>query len=274
MTAPPVSAASPDLLYIGKGILYASIKDDAGNFGPYFDVGNVRELTPALEDTRLDVFSARSASAPLYKSILQNRKATWVATLEEFSKENMRMLLMGTPGTIAAQAATPVVAEVLSLNVAAATLGAALGGKVFHTAKMGPASAIVVDLGATELVLGTDYEIVQNVKGPLAIKIKESSTAVTNGTDDLTIDYTPTAYAAGFNTIAIADDETIEVRLKFVGDPTSGPAMVWDIWKASIDPSGQFGLISEEIAQGQLTFTVLDDTVNHPDSPLGLVTFV
>lgn len=259
---------SADDLLIGKGIFYFAPLV-GGVYQPFYDMGNVREGGPTNADDRLDVKSARSAAAPSLKNLLRSRTITWRVLFESFMKENLRKITMSTTGTIAAQAATPVVAEVLRADVPAATLGAALGGAVFFTALYGPATAIVLDVGATQLVEGTDYVISQNVRGRVAITILPGSTVVTNGTDDLTIDYTPTAYAAGFDTLNLGQATEIEGAVRFIGDPASGRAIHMDVWKVSVNPTGVLGLISENISQGELSFTVLEDAANHPTNPLG-----
>jgi hypothetical protein len=273
MTAPPVFAPDRRLLMIGKGQMFFAPQKEDGSFEPYYHMGNIREAAPTNEDTRLDVKSSMSAGAPLYDSVLKERKITVRALFEEFSKLNARLITMSSEDTIAAQAATAVVDEVLMADVPATTLGGTLGGRIFFTAKYGPATAITVSLGGAALTLGTDYQIVQNVKGQVAVQILPGSTEVTNGADDLTISYTPTAYAAGFNTLNVGQAEEIKGKLKFQGDPTKGPVMAIDWWLVSVNPTGVLNLISEDLAQGELLFTVLEDTVNHPDNPLGQVVF-
>lgn len=267
----PTLSPSADNLLIGKGQWFAR-RVDGGSPTGWFHLGNCTSAQSANEDTRLEKNSAMTAEAPLYASRLQKRKTTLTVDFDEFSKENVALLTMAELTTTAAQAATPIVAEVLSADVPTGTLGAQLGGQIFFTALYGPHTAITVNLGATPLVAGTDYEIIANRKGQMAIRILEGSTVATNDTDDLTIDYTPTAYATGMNVLRASKETTIEVQLRFLGDPSSGPAMQVDIWKANVSPQGALQLISEEYASGQLAFEILDDSVNHPSSPLWNIT--
>lgn len=270
----PGPAASPtnENLLIGKGHLLARKYLTGGGLGEWFHMGNVTEATSGNEDTRLEKFSSMSAEAPRYASRLQRRSSTLNVTFDEFSVPNLSLLTMSESTVSAPQAATAVVGEVLRAAVPAATLGAALGDAFFFTSKFGPMSAVTVDLGATTLVAGVDYQIVVNRKGSLALRILPGSTVVTDGVMDLTIDYTPTAYPDGMNVLRASKETTIEVELKFIGDPSSGPAMQVEIWKANVSPQGVLSLISEEFGSGQLAFEMLDDSVNHPDAPLWQIT--
>jgi hypothetical protein len=273
----PLQAPHADLLYIGKGKFFFRRKNPNGTYQPQYHMGNITEAGPTMEDTRLEKYSAMEASAPLLADRLQRRLITVNATFDMFSKENAGLLTMGEADAEAAQAATPIVAEVLSADVPAtpvATLGSQLGNRIFMSSTMGPHTAIAVKLGAVTLALGTDYEVLHNAFGPLVIRILPGSVAVTDATDDLTLDNTPTAYAAGFPTINMGTESTIEGELLFIGDPSSGPAMMIEYWNVSVTPAGVFALISEEYSSGQLAMKVLSDPINHPDNPLGKLTFL
>jgi len=266
---------NPKFLFVGKGSLYFALQISDNVFGPFEHFGNVRELTPSLTDDKQDVLSSMEPNAPVYDTWGRSRKMEIRALFEEFARKHVQKLMMGTLATVGAQAATPVVAESLYPNVPAATLGAALGGAVLFGAKFGPHTAIVVDLGATELVLGTDYDIVQNSRGLLGIRILPGSTQVTDGILDLTVDYTPTAYTAtDMATIAIGELQEIKGKIHFEGKPTKGPTMIVDIPLVSINPTGNLPLITEDIAQGELVMTVLDDSINNPTAPMGTVRYI
>lgn len=265
-------APHADNLFIGKGQWFARRHLAGGTFGPWTHLGNIDEAASANEDTRLEKFSSMTAEAPLLASRLQRRKTTLTVTADEHSIFNLSLITMSEVVTSAAQAATPVVDEVLSADVPTGTLGGELGGQIFFTTKFGPMTAISLNLGATPLVLGTDYEIVHNRKGQMAVRILAGSAVVTNDTDDLTIDYTPPAYAAGLTVLRASKETTIELQLRFIGDPSSGPAMQADVWKANVSPEGGLGFISEEFGSFQIVFELLDDSTNHPDSPLWDIT--
>jgi hypothetical protein len=69
-------------------------------------------------------------------------------------------------------------------------------------------------------------------------------------------------------------DNTIEGALLFVGDPSAGPKMMVEVWRAGFTPDGALGLISEEFADLGLVGGVLADPVGHPGNQLYQVTYL
>lgn len=253
---------SSDNLLLGKGQCFFSRFDDNGVATGFRHFGNVETLELTTDDDVLDKYSSQSAEAPLYKRVTRRRTVTLRASLDEFEAHNVALALMGDVAQSTAQAATAVVAEVLTTT--------ALKGGYYKTAKMGPITAVTLDNSTTTtpLVLGTDYVIADADLG--LIHILATATAVAAG-DDITISYTPTAYASGLTQISGGSDNKIEGAFMFVGDPTTGPAYLLEVWKVSVAPDGAIGLISDDYAQFNLTMTVEDDSANHP-SPNNLYT--
>jgi hypothetical protein len=95
----PVSLISPDVdnYQVGKGIV--SFKPEGGT--DFIDLGNVAELeyTPSIE--KLDHFSSRAGVKSKDKSIVTQRGGTLRVLMEEFTAQNLAMILMGVvdPGT-------------------------------------------------------------------------------------------------------------------------------------------------------------------------------
>jgi hypothetical protein len=56
----------------------------------------------------------------------------------------------------------------------------------------------------------------------------------------------------------------IEGYLRFVGDPTTGPAYHGEFWNISIQPDGELGFISEDWGSITIKFECQDDSANHP----------
>lgn len=252
---PPTPSA--DNILLGKGEVFLKRKEALGTAQGFRHLGNVETLEITTEDENLDKRSSMSAASPLYKRVARARTVTLRAALDEFEANNMALALMGSVSTAPAQAATPIVGEAL-------TADALLGG-YYRTALIGPITAVTVKKGATPLVLGTDYAIPDATLG--LIQILPGSVTVIAG-DALTIDYTPTAYADGWTEVDGGSDNVIEGELMFIGDPTTGPKYLLEVWSVSIAPDGAIGLISEEFAQFGLTMAVQEDAVNHPDNKL------
>jgi len=271
----PTGGASPnpDLLIEGAGIFYFDRFDTAKNATGLLDVGNSERLELTTDDTRIQKFSSRSKGRPLYKDSLQRRAVTLRVTLDEFSPDNVALMLQASIAASIAQAATAVVAEPLT----PALNGVKLGGS-YKTAKIGPITAVTVNKGGVPLVLDTptvagDYRIANASLGIIHILTDPVTGTLVDG-DDLTIDYTPTAYASGFTQISGGTEGQVLGSGLYVSDNTEGPNMMIEFWQLIAKPDGAIGFISDDFATMGLQFAVQDDSLNHPDSPLYRVTYL
>lgn len=247
---------SPDHLLVGAGVLYLGIVEN-GVKNPWRHVGNVTTLELSTANTRIQKFSSMTRGRPLLKSALQRRVVTVRIVMDYFMPENLALHMQGKLD-ITSQAATPVTGEVIVANVPAtptATLGYQLGGASFRGAALGPLNGLVVKLGATTLTEGTDYEVDDNGE---MVTILPGSTAVTNGTNDLTIDYTPTAYTRVVR-VRGGSEGDIEVAGLFKPDPSVGPRWEVEWWRGSVSPDGALGFISEEFGNLTLSVELQDD---------------
>src|SRR5512134_200433 len=187
-----------DNLIIGAGRLYLA-KVAGGTKEKYRHVGNAPTIELTTADTNLQKYSSMTRARPLYAERLQRRLITVRTVLDEFTIENIADFMQGKI-VRESQAGTPVVAEVLEADIPAASLGVQRGGAWYPLSKVGPVIVSEVRLGAVVLVEGTDYEV--DAEGAM-IGVLDTSNAVTNGANDLVVDYTPETYA---------NDELIRIR--------------------------------------------------------------
>lgn len=250
---------SPDAdnLLLGAGQVFFDRFDSNGASTGFRHLGNCETFELATEDDLLDKNESMTRARALYKRVTRRRTTTIRIAADEFSLFNMALGLMGAQASHAAQAGAAVVGEAL--------FGDTVQYAVHKTAKIGPITAVTVKFNAIAGVLGTDYEILDANLG--LIKILKVSSA-----DPVTIDYTPTAYASGWNEINGGTESAINGALMFVGDPATGPKYMVEVWKVSVTPDGGVGLISEEWGQFGLIAAVESDLANHPNNPLYLVT--
>lgn len=260
----PVLTPSSDNLLLGKGEVFFN-RIVAGVSQGYRHMGNVETFELTTTDDVLEKYSSMVRTTPLYKRITRRRDVVLRAVLDEFDPQNLSLALMGDVVTSAAQPATPVVAEVL-------TTDALLGG-FYKTALLGPITAVSLDNVTTPgaLVAGVDYRIHDANVG--IIQLLPTATALVAG-DEISIDYTPTAYAAGLTQVRGGTQSLIEGSVLFKPDPATGPQIMVEIWKASVTPDGALGLISEEFAQMALSMAVQADTIGHPTEPLYRATYL
>ena len=84
-------APSTDNYVIGKGFLIFRPEGEAD----FFHLGNVPTFTFTPEVTKLDHFSSMEGTKEKDATIVTEKKATVEITMEEFSKRNLGILLMG-----------------------------------------------------------------------------------------------------------------------------------------------------------------------------------
>lgn len=248
-------APSSENLLLGKGQVFFDRFDAAGLSTGFKHLGNVETFELTTTDDKVQKFSSMSAGAPLYKEVNRRRTAVLTLTGSEFHPENMALVTMGDQSQLV-QAATAVVAEPVHPTTVA--------GMYFMTKKLGPISAVAVKFGATPGVLGTDYTILNANTGLIRI----SPTTILTGA--ITVDYTPTAYTApnGPAIVAGGTAGVIQGAVRFLGDPSTGPDMIIDVWRANVSPNGAVGLIGDDFATMSLTMSILDDSTNNPTAPL------
>lgn len=242
-------APNSDLIQLGKGqILFAPI--EAGVRGAYFHLGNSEQFEISIEADVVEKFSSQIRSAPLYKRVTRRQTTSLKIQMDEWSKENLALFLMGQVAEYT-QAATAVTGELLTNDVKE--------GGYYKFARLGPYTGITLTTGATPLVLGTDYRIVDPILGVIQILVGAPNIA---NDDPLTAAYTPTAYTAGTTSrdaIFGGVKSIIEGSVLFIPDPSSGLRWGCEVWRASSTPDGAIGLISEEFGSFTVDMAVQDD---------------
>jgi hypothetical protein len=243
-------------MLLGKGELYFDRYDSSGlSTGERF-LGNVEALAVNIADELVEKYSSVTHSAPLAAQALKRRTATLTITADEYTYKNMGLALMGDQDTYS-QASATITAEAAKVPVL---------GTWFKLAKR-KISAVTVKKGATTYVLGTDY-VLDTDTG----RVKPLTTGAMVTGDAITVDYTAAAMltTAALNAIDIGTSSTIKGFMRFIPDPSAGPSHELELWSVQINPEGDLsGFISDDYGTFQLKAKILDDSANHPSSPLG-----
>lgn len=245
-----------DDLYIGAGRLFFDRFTSAGVKTGLRFLGDVSELsiTPAEDEVR-EKYTSTEPSRGLLKRVPIRRKVTFAATLSEWSPENLALVLMGERASYTQAGASPT-GEVLST--------APLKGVSYQTSKR-VISAITLKRGATTIPAG-EYEVVSTESG--IIFLKDTAPTFDGAAGDLTIDYTHAAITGDSRPwIKGAKTAVIEGELLYLGNPTTGPKHELKVWKLSISPSEDLGLISDDWGDIKIKGEVLADSTNHPNEP-------
>jgi len=120
------------------------------------------------------------------------------------------------------------------------------------------------DGGGGSYTENTDYQI-DYTSG----RIRALTTgSLVNGTV-YEIDFSYGSYS--YTVLRPLNDTTLEGKLRFCGDPESGPHMEVVVWDVTLAPDGEIDFLTEEEATVGFTGVVNDDTTNHANSPYGKI---
>ena len=249
---------------LGKGSILIDRLDASGNPTGYNPIGNATKFDLDMKDDRAELYSSMNKTVTLIATALKKRQPLITITGTDFRDDVASVFLMAPGKTTITETALTVTAEAL--------VGATptKKGKYFPTVNrnLDPTPAnITVHQGVTTLVAGTDYIVVDPVEGLIYFP----STGAVVDTTAITIDYH--TLAATYSQIAGGTLPMLHARLRFVPDPSDGQKIGVEIWSVNLSPNGQIGLIADDYGNWTLEGFILDDSVNHPNSPYYLATF-
>lgn len=240
-----------EIYFSGQGKVYAATRNTNGTVDAdaYRDIGNVPSLSITLETDVLEHQESRTGSRLTDLRLVRDRKATISLTLESFSKENLMMLLYGTSATIAGATVTS-------------------GSEVLPTVTIGD----VVALNYTNLTSFTG--IYDNGASPIsasAYTVDLAGGMVTFSAIPSTQPYSAAYVHATKDVVPMFKGNQVERFLKFSGLNTanSNKGAVVELYRVVFDPVSNFDLITDELAQYELTGSVLYDSTRDLDATLG-----
>ncbi len=335
-------APNTDNYTLGKGVVYFDRINSSGIYLGERDLGNAPNFTFNVSLEKLEHFSSRGGVNSKDKEIISQLTPGISFTLDELSKENVNMLVLGSLTEVCQIAGTVTTPEIVKAYkgmrsvlskrsigaiwnlpyktgtsdfVLGETVTGAGGGTGVVVAITGSTATGVLSLiktNATAFVnaealtgdnagasgtggeavvdstaggsastvpnvlvqnstqtttyeKGVDYDIVTSLKDDKIgrILILENST-ITDGSD-IKVQY---AYsAATYQKINAYADSQMEGRVRFVSDNPAGNNLELEIWRVSLAPEGDTGLISNEWGTISFTGEVLKDETNHPNNP-------
>ena len=212
-------AADPTQLLLGRGMVYFDRFDSNGNPQGLRFVGEADKFELNPTSTVKDYFTmTKAASIKMAQNIVQQTHEFDIQ-LREFQAANLAMALLGD-SIVLTQNQTVIAAggELLSAK--------ALPGCCYQTAHRN-ISAVSCETGATPLVAGTDYEVVDATLGLIHVL---PGTVVLDGTKPLSIGYTAAAIAAGTQ-VQAGTESKIEGKLVYISTPANGPAYDVEVWR-------------------------------------------
>lgn len=238
---------SSDNVLLGAGTLYIDRWENGLKTGE-LHLGNVTEFKLTTVDTTKQLYESMTPTRGLYKEVTTQRTVTAAITGSEFNPENVALVMMGDNGTFTQTEGT-ITSQSLTAN--------AKLGRYYPVGVRNISSVVVKSVTpGTTYVEGTDY-VVDSQSG--RVQILPTGSIVDGAA--LTVDC---SYASvTLDTVEGANAGTIEASLRFIGDPTAGPAVEVEVFRAKINPTGDIGFIAEDFGAWQLNCSVLADGT-HP----------
>ncbi len=258
--------ANGNNLLIGRGKAFFDRFDQSGNSTGFRFLGEAAKVDTTPSVTNKEYYTSTKASNIKIANVNIQQKHTISVELMEFTRENVALALLGD-GVLVTQAMTTVTNEVIAggVNQAAPAIG-----RSYQTSKGNISAVTLTSVAAdgttsTPLVVNVDYEIEDAGTGLITLL---SATAAP-GTPGVTVKATTyTSGAVNGAKVTAGTSVNIKGAFLFIGDPASGPKMNLRVWKTEITPSAAFSLIADDFGSMTLDAEVLDDSANHPTSPL------
>jgi len=251
----PVNA-DPSQLLLGRGKIYFDRFDANGQPTGLRFLGEADKLEVNPSATTKDYFTmSKAASTKMAQNITQQTHEIDIQ-LREYQPANLAIALLGD-SVVLAQVQTVIAAGGEQLSAKA------IPGCIYQTA-LRNISAVSAESGATPLVAGTDFEVLDATLGLIHVL---PGTQILDGTKPLSVGYTAAAINGGTQ-IQGGTESKIEGKLVFVGDPANGPAYDAEVWRVRFQPSGALALITDDYSQIPLKGEAMDDSANHPAQPL------
>jgi len=234
----------------------ATVWFDDGN--GLLNLGNIPNVSLVRAIEKLEHFTPKDGQRKKDKSIVTTASLALNLTMDEFSKNNLDLLMYGNGDTSVDQSSGSATDE-------AATAPLELDRSIF-TAFSNYSSLVVTGPAGTPVyVLGTDYEETDPVEGE--IKIISGGTVTAGAT--LELDY---SYAArALNQVLPGTDFVKEGNARLLFQTSAGKKFKWIIPNCALEVDGETDLSSETWSEAAVSLQVLVDPLLATTQPYGRI---
>lgn len=256
--------------YSGQGMLHAAVRNADGTPQGFLPMFNVPALEISVEVTKVEHKESMTGQRAVDLTIIQEKKGTFTMTLESMNMENLAIAFWGENATQtgASQTDVVVVARVHADNYDYRVPIIDATGKNY----VGLSSTVIGDdaaptttyeFGLTETAAGSLNGWIDAANGSIVIfnTAKQTSNGAANNiTDgqDLYLDFTDTTV---YLTHAFTET-SLERWIRFEGLNTiDDERVIINMFKASLDPLQNYGVINEEVAQLEISGSLLYDSL-------------
>jgi hypothetical protein len=219
--------------------------------GAYRTVGNVPDFMPKFDVSKKEKKESTSGQRLTVKTILTENKSSFDATFDDWSKENLALATMGTPNTVASGTVT-----------AEASPAGLMVGDIWALKRQKVSALVIKDSAATPATVSpTKYQLLDADFG--TVKILD----VTGLTLPLTASYSAAAVdSVSFFTAPIAE---VAVRFQGVNTADGNRKCLVELYRVSLDPTKELGLISDDFEGIKMSGNLLVDTSKPVDAVMG-----
>ncbi|MGM9571732.1 MAG: hypothetical protein ACI3ZR_05865 [bacterium] len=240
---------STDNILLGAGAIFFNRLDDSGKPTGERHLGNCSNFSLTVETEKIQKYNSMTAARTVYKEAIKQIKSTGKITVDEYAPANLALALLGEEGVYIQEEKTVTDTDITAIKGCYASLEHRL------------VSEVVVKNNEKTYEVNKDYLVDSKIG---RIKILSEGDIADN--EELKVSYK--AAACTLPKIAGGTKGKIEGFLRFVGDPTCGPAYEGRFWKVSVSPDGDMAFIGDDFASFGLNFECMDDSANHPKEPL------
>lgn len=223
----------------------------------FLDLGNIPSINLQRAITTLEHFTFSDGARQRDKTLITESSLGLSFNIDEFSADNLNILMFGNGKAASNQSASSAVDEV-------ATAPVILGRSIF-TSKTNISNLFVDDqvLKASPFVEGTDYEIVNATTGE--IKIIDGGGITTGMSLYLTYDYA----ARNRSKVVPGKDFTITGSARIEIEVSNGNALTWKINNAELKIEGDTAINPDSWSEANIILNVLVDKTVTPTEPMG-----
>jgi len=239
------------MYFVGQGKVFIGSRDNLGNPEALRFVGNVPSLKFSLKTEVIEHKESTTGQRATDARIVKGKSADFSCSLEDFSQENLALVLYGSSSQIASGTVT---AEAFPVGLAAGDFVALKGQAV--------TSVVIKDSAATPatLVAGTDYELNADHG---SVRILNAGTYV----QPFTADYSRGAVTT-INMLTQPLPERF-VRFEGLNIADSNKAVLIELYRVAVDPLKELAMIGEAVASFDLSGSVMIDALKAGDPVLG-----
>lgn len=233
-----------DLYALGRGRLYIA-ELTSGVPGGYRDMGNSPKVSAEVSSETLDHYTSRLGTKTIDKSVVLTQEINLSIECDEISFQNIAEFLSGTASS---GNTNPAVAGITKYSwITSVELGKHYQIKTNASpgvqARDIASANLTLEVGATTLVLGTDYTV--DEKNGTVFFLTTAANVTDTDTVDLTL--APDAGAVSINRVQGLTTTNRTVAVRFIRvNPVDSKETVFDFHQVILKGDGAFDLVGDD----------------------------